>query len=38
MKWMVKSLVINDPLLGEEYTDNTMPYSLEYDTRYQKKP
>ncbi|WP_176692869.1 pyocin knob domain-containing protein [Photorhabdus luminescens] len=37
MKWMVKSLVINDPLLGEEYTDNTIPYSLEYDTRYQKK-
>ncbi|MDB6370218.1 pyocin knob domain-containing protein [Photorhabdus bodei] len=38
MKWMVKSLAINDPLLGEEYTDNTIPYSLDYDTRYQKKP
>ncbi len=38
MKWMVKSLAINDPLLGEEYNDNTTPYSLEYDSRYQKKP
>ncbi len=38
IKWMVKSLAINDPLLGEEYTDNTTPYSLEYDSRYQKKP
>ncbi len=37
IKWMVKSLTINDPLLGEEYTDNTIPYSLEYDARYQKK-
>uniref|UniRef100_UPI0036D7ACA6 pyocin knob domain-containing protein n=1 Tax=Photorhabdus sp. RM322S TaxID=3342825 RepID=UPI0036D7ACA6 len=34
MKWMVKSFAANDPLLGEEYADATIPYSLEYDSRY----
>ncbi|WP_387463151.1 pyocin knob domain-containing protein [Photorhabdus sp. RM323S] len=37
MKWMVKSLAISDSLLGDEYTDTTIPYSLEYDSLYQKK-
>ncbi|PQQ23760.1 hypothetical protein [Photorhabdus hindustanensis] len=37
IKWMVKSLAASDPLLGKEYEDSAMPYSLEYDTRYQKK-
>ncbi|KER01191.1 tail fiber protein [Photorhabdus temperata] len=35
--WMVKSFAASDTSLGEEYADATIPYSLEYDSRYQKK-
>ncbi|WP_342221623.1 phage tail protein [Candidatus Fukatsuia endosymbiont of Tuberolachnus salignus] len=37
VRYMAKSFAASDPNLGDDYEDATLPYSLDYDKRYEAK-